>query len=291
MIFGLDYAGGRPSPSAIVAAGASFVCRYLSDGGAELPAKLLVPDEAAGLRAAGIDIVSNWETTADRMLDGYSAGVDDAGAALAQVLDCGGRRDRPIYFSADFDATPAQQAPINAYLQGCATVLGASNVGVYGGYWVVSRALDAGVAAYAWQTQAWSGGQQDPRIAILQDNAAGYATVDGVQCDMDWALITDYGQWSYVPKGDTVTAPNTEVPLTQQFFTDFMTGYIGPEITDVKTIREQLTGGRDDVYTDSGQIDAQKSYPGWPQLGGRTLVDAVAQLLDDVEAIKAKLGA
>ncbi|GAA4394681.1 DUF1906 domain-containing protein [Tsukamurella soli] len=291
MIKGLDYAGGRPEPADIAAAGVGFVCRYLSDGGAALPGKQLLPGEADALRAAGIDIVSNWETTADRMLDGYSAGVADANAAIRQVLSCGGRSDRPIYFSADFDATPAQQTPIDAYLQGCASVLGPANVGVYGGYWVVSRALNDGVAAYAWQTQAWSGGQQDQRIAILQDNEAGYADVDGVQCDVDWALTTDYGQWSYRPKGGVMTGPNPDVPLTQKYFTDFVTGYIGPEITDTKTVREQLTGARNDVYTADGRLDVQQSYPGWPQLGGHTLVDAVAQLLEDVEAIKAKLGA
>ncbi|GAB3135729.1 hypothetical protein GCM10027289_29870 [Tsukamurella serpentis] len=41
--------------------------------------------------------------------------------------------------------------------------------------------------------------------------------------------------------------------------------YVGPIGSDVKDTREQITGGRD-----AGQ------YPGWDQLGGRTVVDAVA---------------
>lgn len=289
MIKGLDYAGGRPDPDALRAAGIGFVCRYLSAGGAQLPGKLLLPQEAAALRGAGIDIVSNWETTAHRMLDGYAAGVADAHAAMTRVLACGGRSDRPIYFSADFDAAAAQQSQIDAYLRGAAAVLGGPQVGVYGDYWVISRALDAGVAAYAWQTQAWSGGRQDPRIAIVQDNESGYAYVGGVQCDVDWALRTDYGQWSYAGEGNAMTT--SDAPLTERYLNDFITGYIGPEINDVKTIREQLTGARDDVYDATGQLDTAKSYPGWPQLGGRTLVDAVAALLTDVEAIKTKLGA
>lgn len=47
----------------------------------------------------------------------------------------------------------------------------------------------------------------------------------------------------------------------------FTAGFNGPIGSDVKDCRQQLTGGRD-----KGQ------YPGWPQLGNRTLVDAIAAL-------------
>lgn len=40
--------------------------------------------------------------------------------------------------------------------------------------------------------------------------------------------------------------------LTKKFFTDFIKGFIGPVISDVKDIRQQVTGGRD-----AGE------YPGW----------------------------
>lgn len=194
MRLGLDYAAGRPGGAAIAAAGFDFVVRYLSDGGPGLPGKQLRPDEADDLRANGIDIVSNWETTANRMLDGYDAGAADAESALAQVLNCGGRTDRPIYFSADFDTTPEQQTALNDYLQGAGSVLLPGNVGIYGGYWSVSRALDAGVAAWAWQTDAWSGGNRDPRANLHQ--RIGFTWVDGVQCDVNEALTKDFGQWS-----------------------------------------------------------------------------------------------
>lgn len=42
------------------------------------------------------------------------------------------------------------------------------------------------------------------------------------------------------------------VPLTQKFFTDFFGGYMGNVVSDVKDVRQQLTGGRD-----AGE------YPGW----------------------------
>lgn len=281
---GFDYAGGRPTAQQIKAAGGAFVCRYLSDGGPGLPGKLLLPGEASALRAGGVDIVSNWETTADRMLGGFNAGVADAQAARDQVVACGGPAGGgPIYFSADFDATPDQQGPINDYLRGAASVIGAANVGVYGGYWVVSRALDAGVARWAWQCQAWSGGNVDARAHILQDNNAGYAYVGGVQCDIDHALQADYGQWSAhmnispsTPTGGPVAQPGDDQPLKQGYFRDFESGFNGAIGSDVKDIREQLTGGRDLVKNPDGTVDIAKSFPGWPQLGGRTLVDAIA---------------
>jgi Domain of unknown function (DUF1906)/Cutinase len=194
---GLDYAGGRPGGRPIRDAGYGFVVRYLSDGGASLPGKLLTPDEANDLRANGIQIVSNWETTASWMLGGYQAGVEAARQALEQVLRCGGRRDRPIYFSADWDAAPAEQAAIDDCLRGCASVIGAENVGVYAGRHVVRRCLDNGTAKWAWQTYAWSGGVWEPRANIRQRNDLGHANVNGVQCDINEAVTADYGQWGH----------------------------------------------------------------------------------------------
>ncbi|KZM70595.1 DUF1906 domain-containing protein [Nocardia terpenica] len=201
---GLDYAAARPGGSAIRAAGYDFVVRYLSDGGPALPGKLLTPDEAADLRAHGVSIVSNWETTADRMLDGHDAGVADARLALRQALACGGRADRPVYFSADFDATPEQQTPIDAYLDGAASVLGRANVGIYGGYWPVSRALDAGAAVWAWQTDAWSGGHVETRRQLHQTTRQ--VTVNGVVCDVDEAETADFGQWDHTAAAETFAA-------------------------------------------------------------------------------------
>ncbi|QIS06749.1 peptidoglycan DD-metalloendopeptidase family protein [Nocardia brasiliensis] len=258
---GLDFAGGRPGAAAIRDAGFSFVVRYLSDGGRSLPGKQLLPWEADDYRACGIEIVSNWETWADRMRDGWQAGVDDANAALAHVLRCGGRSDRPIYFSADWDAAEWEQDAIDDYLRGAASVVGAENVGVYGGYWVVRRCLDNGTAAWAWQCEAWSGGNVDPRAQLRQLNNAGYAYVGGVQCDQNIALTTDYGQWSALTEGNDMN-PEQARQLTE--------------------IWEQLRG---------------PGGNGWAQLGQNrdgqnlTLVDKAAQLAAQLDTIAAALPA
>lgn len=193
MLLGLDYAGGRPKPSAITAGGFSFVCRYLTSGGPGLPGKLLNPDEYAALGAAGVAVVPNWETFDTRMLAGHDAGVADARAAAAYLTKLGHPNDRPVFFSADFDATPAQQAEVDDYLRGCASVLGPARVGVYGSYYVVKRCLDNHTAVWAWQAMAWSGGQVDDRAHIVQRTAT--AVVDGIPCDVNEArVLPDYGQ-------------------------------------------------------------------------------------------------
>jgi hypothetical protein len=193
MMFGVDYAGGRPDPRTITRAGYSFVCRYLSPGGVALPGKQLLPEEYAGLAAAGVAVVVNWETTDTRMLGGYGAGAQDALSAQAQIRKVGHPTTRPVFFSADFDATTAQQAEIDDYLRGAASVLGPDRVGVYGSYYVVKRCLDNHTARWAWQAMAWSAGRVEPRAQLVQ--RIGSVVVGGVECDVNYTQqLPDYGQ-------------------------------------------------------------------------------------------------
>lgn len=186
---GIDYAFSKPSPNAIKAAGYTFVCRYL--GGSA--SKDLTATEAKALIAAGIDIVCNWEASASAALGGHAQGVKDATAALKQATACGMPSGRPIYFSVDFDASPAQQAVINAYMDGVASVLGLARTGAYGGYWVISRLFNAKKITWGWQTYAWSGGHWDSRAHIRQIRNG--ITVGGADCDEDQAQTVDFGQW------------------------------------------------------------------------------------------------
>lgn len=61
--------------------------------------------------------------------------------------------------------------------------------------------------------------------------------------------------------------------------------------SDVKDIRQQLTGGRDKVLDERGRVDLQASYPGWAQLGqdenglNLTVVDALAALRHELVAL------
>lgn len=193
MILGLDYAAGRPGGSAIKASGYQFVVRYLSSGGSSLPGKLLTASEFQDLQSNGVAVCCNWETTATRMLDGRAAGHDDALIAVSVARQLGIPDTKPIYFSADWDATPAQQAQIDAYLDGTADAIGTrARTGIYGGFWVVKRCLDNGTALWGWQASAWSGGNVDPRIHIFQRSVG--VTVNGVSCDINEARQPNFGQ-------------------------------------------------------------------------------------------------
>lgn len=183
---GVDYSSGRPGGKALAAAGMVFACRYLS----HTPSKNLTATEAADLAAHGVWSVVVWETTAQRASAGRNAGVADATEAAAQAKACGQPASRPIFFAVDFDAAPSA---VVAYFQGVVSVLGLPRTGVYGGYRVVSYLLDHKLAAWAWQTVAWSHGQWDARAHIRQ--YAKTVTINGVSCDVNNALAADFGQW------------------------------------------------------------------------------------------------
>ena len=184
---GIDYAWQHPDPGAIAAAGYGFACRYLSRD----PSKNITLAEAQALAAAGVWVVANWEYGAQDMLRGYAGGIADAHLALAQANAAGMPAGRPVYFSADWAVTAAQQPAVLAYLSGAASVLGSAETGEYGGYAAVKAARDSGTV-WTWQTFAWSNGVWDPRDTIRQ---TGTATVGGVQVDTNEAMVPDYGQW------------------------------------------------------------------------------------------------
>lgn len=188
---GYDYVSG-PSVSGLKGAGAHFVARYISTPGNP---KNLTLHEVAALHAARIDIVTVFETIANEALLGEAQGRIDAVSAGKQLVALGAPKNAVVYFAVDFDATDIQQHAINAYLFGASQVLGHDRVGVYGGFWVVKRALDAKVCKYAWQTYAWSGGQWDPRAQLRQVQNGVH--VVNAETDRDEAMAADFGQWRW----------------------------------------------------------------------------------------------
>lgn len=241
---GVDYAGGRISADALHKAGIDFVCRYLNDGGPSLPGKQLLPSEFADLTNNGIPVVFNFETTADFMLAGHDAGHSAAQFSLNYVRSLPGVPSDwmpVVYFSADFDEAPNQDAAIFAFCDGAAEVLGAEadgrrRVGIYGAYWISKRARDAGKVGYIWQTEAWSGGHIDSRVDIMQRNALGYKTIAGVQCDINEAHSTAFGQFilGAKPAGPPPPPVETDAFLawmhgaTERQLLEYLTEQVGP---------------------------------------------------------------
>jgi hypothetical protein len=206
--YGVDYSWARPSPSSLRSAGYTFVVRYLSY---DTTGKNLTRSEANALIAAGLDIVSNWEQNATDALSGYSRGVSDAQAANQQAAANGAPANRPIYFSVDFDATSGQQAAINAYFDGVASVIGRNRTGAYGGYYVIQRLFDANKITWGWQTYAWSGGQWDARAQLRQIQNG----ILGGQADKDEAVAIDFGQWGHTPdfQGESLGTSGQSYPV------------------------------------------------------------------------------
>lgn len=285
MASGVDYAWSHPSPASLKTFGATFACRYLATD----KTKSLTKAEATALAAVGIWSVVVWESTANRMLGGNAAGVADAKAAQAQATAAGQPADRPIYFAADWDATEAQQTQINAYLDGAASILGRARVGIYGGYYPVKRALDAGKAVWAWQTIAWSGGQWDSRVHIRQ---GAQKAIGGVSCDLNTSMTTDFGQWM---PGKT---PEDDVALSdadKTWLTNAINSAIAAKITTGVWHTDGAVPAARPPYNNSDYYKADGKTLGntaWTAgYAAQTTVEGVRQAVALLTEIKATLGA
>ena len=207
---GVDYAfSPHPRPDVLKNEGYSFACRYLSPNPAnDSNGKNLSSGELSALMGAGLAVVVVEESTAQRMLQGHAAGVSDAQHAAAVTRSLG-ISSIPVYFACDFDATEADQVPVNDYLDGAASVIGLNRTGIYGGYWPVKRAFDAGKVKWGWQAFAWSGGNWDARAQLRQ--VQNGVIIGGADCDVDEAHAEDFGQWprkSANPGPPVVTTPS-----------------------------------------------------------------------------------
>jgi len=208
---GVDYAFSRPNITQLAALGKVFACRY---GGMGSSTKHLTPDEARALSAAaGISVVANVEGAADGLLGGWNAGVSWASSARAHFARCGMPPDRPIYLSVDFNVTSAQWPACAQALRGAASVLGAARVGVYGGRRAIEWARRDGVAAWFWQTYAWSSGVWVPGNHIEQ--YLNHVDLAGGTLDLDRALPADYGQWTV---GGTVALTQKEMAIVSNAY-------------------------------------------------------------------------
>lgn len=125
------------------------------------------------------------------------------------------------------------------------------------------------------QSPAYAGGTVYHYVAVM-----GYATDSNGRSHV-WVAdsgFAPYGYWMTLQQLSTLIPPkgyaySTNIPqegldmdAVKQII-DFVKGWTGPMIQDIKDIRQQLTGGRDTVYREDGSVDLVASYPGWRQLG------------------------
>lgn len=187
-----------PDPAAIKAAGFVGVGRYLPIG----KGKDLTAAEAQAHLAAGLWLFGIWELTANRALGGKAAGAADVAAAEAAADSVGYPREDVIFYTVDFDATPAQ---VTAYFRAIKAAA-VRPVGVYGSDKVVDALLAAGLADWGWQSTAWSGGRVSSKAHLFQrvTHSKAIAGVSTNAWDEDAVLrgtvpVWNPGEPAYVP--------------------------------------------------------------------------------------------
>lgn len=212
MSTGIDIAWDRPTIAQIKATGATWVARYFSPD----PTKNLTAAEVHDYTAAGLGVVTVWEGSATRALDGRAAGVSDAHAAAAQCASVGLPSDMVIHFAVDTDTDWASVAP---YFDGVISVLGLARVGTYGGLRVIDGAHSIGIR-YLWQTVAWSGGIWSQWATIRQPIGT---TLNG-QADYDTSMTADFGQYPRT-NPQPVPTPATTLEDDMAFEKTIATGF------------------------------------------------------------------
>jgi hypothetical protein len=212
----IDYSVARPPMSALKAAGVTAVGRYIgwdSVPGFSSIGKNITGAEASRLIGAEIDIFLAFEYQPDAALKGRDQGLKDGRLATRQLRDLGAPPDMAVYFALDFDirdyapgahGPTAKLGPAADYFHGIHDTKPAYQVGVYGGYYAVSRCLDAPLADIAWQTVAWSGDGKgatlwDPRAVLRQKLGTPLPGADLDTVREHTAHGHDYGQWPRPP--------------------------------------------------------------------------------------------
>jgi hypothetical protein len=198
---GVDYAFSQPSPAGLFAAGKRFAMRYIGPGTDD---KHLHASERDALWAAGLEVVLLAEGAASSALGGFSTGQSHASLALSDARTLGAPESLPFYFAVDFDVTASQWPTVAQYFSGAASVIGASRVGIYGGIRAMQWAARDGVAAWFFQTFAWSAGQWYPGNHVEQyQNDVQLA---GGTVDLCRAVTNNFGQW---------TSGGGDMPITE----------------------------------------------------------------------------
>ncbi len=183
--------------------GVKGVGRYIgwdSVPGFSSTGKNVTKAEAAGLIKAGMCVWLAFEYDPQAPAKGWKQGLADGALATRQLAELGAPPDMTAYFAADWDvpdyapssADPVKKlGPVADYFRAIRSLKPAYPVGIYGGYWPVSRLLTSGLADMAWQTVAWSGTNVDQRIAVFQH---GFQVAGG-NADLNEVKAADFGQW------------------------------------------------------------------------------------------------
>jgi hypothetical protein len=292
----LDIAWERPTVAEILAVGNVVgVIRYASTD----PTKNLTAAEVAAYHAAGIGTAMIWETTTGRATQGYQAGVDDAGLALAQRQADGLPDDEPIYAAVDTDTDWPSVAD---YFRGFHDVVGSDSQGIpltgpYGGFHVIEGAYADGYR-HLWQTLAWSNGQVSSHAVLYQD---GRTALSG-NADINQVLAPDWGQYPR-PEADMTPQELLDYQIPNPFRTDANGKPVMTKISDFlvygdhhfDVLSGQLTAAAASAAAAKTELDQLKTTVGQVMTGLQTILSAgnavTAEVEAGIQAELAKLGA
>ncbi|MBW5447434.1 DUF1906 domain-containing protein [Cohnella sp. CFH 77786] len=179
------------SAKALADAGYRFAARYLVPS--SYAWKRLTRSEAEAITEAGMQIISVYETTANRPAGGSPSGQVDGASALREAKAIGQPEGTAIYFAVDYDAGPSDYDEIEAYLRTAAAQIPGYNAGVYGSYAVVEEMAKRRACAHFWQTYAWSRGKKSDKANVYQYR--NDVRVAGVAVDLNKSYGNE-GWWS-----------------------------------------------------------------------------------------------
>lgn len=196
------------SAKAIAGEGYRFAARYLVPLGYAW--KRLTQAEAEAISDAGMQVVSVYETSANRPAGGAAAGQADGAAAFREAQTVGQPPGTAIYFAVDYDAGPQDYDEIEAYLRATALQIPGYEAGVYGSFAVIEEMAQRGACRHFWQTYAWSRGQKSSRANLYQYR--NNVKVAGVMVDLNESFGNEGGWKTNRSGGDGSVAP--ENPAT-----------------------------------------------------------------------------
>ena len=211
-----DYSYGVPGAAALLNMNYAGVMRYASSGRSAVN---ITRSEYFDLLSHGLSVGIVDEHAASYMLGGYESGGISAETSR-NIVRAAGIPDGVIYFAADWDATLGG-APVSAqaignmraiqsFLEGARDRIGADNVGLYAGYYVVAWvATNMPWVKWFWQTEAWSSGNVHNKTNLLQRARQEY--VNSVQVDINVSLTDNFGQRDFPPAYPDPSIPPTNI--------------------------------------------------------------------------------
>jgi hypothetical protein len=256
MSYIIDFSTARPSIAQLKSADVISIGRYLGwDGVSGYPntGKNITKTEATSYLASGISIFLAFEYLASAPALGAEQGAKDGALASEQMAAIGAPTTAGVYFAVDFDIpdyAPSEQnvpasamaklGPVGEYFKAIKALKPLYRIGVYGGYWAVKRLFDAGLVTLGWQTVAWSGGNVDPRIALLQTVDA--SPIAGSDINVHEATQLDYGQWpgpKVTPPPGTIVVPDVRGMEASVGVSKLAAAGLHPHGNPLPTITEQ----------------------------------------------------